>query len=112
MHQLKRNNHVIGLFASGPSNLNSRLRPCVHPCDDKPLNTVIQYDLVLYDIFRMMIAKILYFDLFGKKFDQKFNDQKFFKQNLRHQVAKAVEAEGLWVEAIQKLPLSHPWYLL
>ena len=38
--------------------------------------------------------------------DRKFLRSKNFKQKLRLQV---VEAEALKVEAIQKLPLLHPW---
>ena len=41
-----------------------------------------------------------------KNFAQKVND-KNFKQKLRHLVAQALRVEA---EAIQKLPLPHPWF--
>ena len=50
-----------------------------------------------------------YLDLSEKNFCQEILRSKNFKQKLRHQV---VEAEALRVEAeaIQKLPLPHPWF--
>ena len=42
---------------------------------------------------------LFYLDLSGKNFCQKILTSKNFEQKLRHQV----------VEAIQKLPLPHPW---
>ena len=52
----------------------------------------------------MMITMLCYRTLPGKNYSQKN-----FKRRLRHEVgeAKAVEGEA---EAIQKLPLSHPWF--
>ena len=69
----------------------------------------------------MMIAKLFCVDLSGKKFCQKILISKNVKQKLHHQVvqAEALEAEALEaevlrveVEAIQKLPLSYPWFLV
>ena len=54
------------------------------------------YNLVLYDVFKMMIAKLFHFDLSGKN----------FKQKLRHQVEEA-EALRVDAEAIKKLSLPH-----
>ena len=71
-------------------------------------NDLIQlYSLALYDVFKMIITKLFYFDLSEKIFCQKVLGSKKFWQKLRHQV---VEAETLTEEAegIQKLPLPHP----
>ena len=80
----------------------------------------------------MMTTTLFYLDLSGKKFCQKSLKSKNCKRKLRHQVVEveameaeaveteAVEAEALEVEAveavgvveseaIQKLPLPHPW---
>ena len=56
----------------------------------------------------MKIARMFYFNLFGKKL-QKVLGSKKCMQNLRHQ---AVEAEALRVkaEAIEKFPLLRPWH--
>ena len=52
---------------------------------------------------------LLYLDLSGKFFRQKFLRLKRFKQKLWHQVVEA-KAEALRVKAkvIEKLPLPHP----
>ena len=51
---------------------------------------------------------LFYHDLSGKKFCRKFLRSKNFEQKLRHQVVEAV-ALRVEAEAIQKLPLPHPW---
>ena len=77
------------------------------------------YNLVLYDVFKMMITKLFLFMMITKlfytyleKFLPKNLRSKSCKQKLRHQVvdSEAVEAEALRVEAeaIKKLPLPHP----
>ena len=72
--------------------------------------------MVLYDAFEMMIIMVFYFDLSKKNFCQNLLKLKNFKQKLRLQMveAEAVEAEAPRVEAeaIQKLPLSHYWFLV
>ena len=57
-------------------------------------------------MFKMMITKLIYFDL-TKKFCQKELRSKTFRTKLRHQMVKA-EALRMGAEAIQKLPLPHP----
>ena len=96
---------LIGLFASGcmAPNPNSWLRSHANPCNDKPLNAII-YNLVLYDVFKMIVTKLFYFDLSGIEFCQKILRSRSFKQKLRHQMVEAVETK-----AIEKLPLPHPW---
>ena len=57
------------------------------------------YNLVLHDVFKIMIAKQFYFTLIGKKYGIKEFQAKI--------TSSWVEAE-----AIQKLPLPHPWFTL
>ena len=64
------------------------------------------YNLVLYNVFKVMTTKPFYFNLSGKSFCQNILRLKNFKPKLRHQVVEALRMEA---EAIQKLLLPHPW---
>ena len=55
-----------------------------------------QYNSVLYDVLKMMITKLFYFDLSRKSFCQNILRLKSFKPNLRYQV---MEASALRAEA-------------
>ena len=61
--------------------------------------------MVLYDAFEITITMPFHLDLSGKNFCQEILRSKNFKPKLRHQLLEAVKTE-----AIQKLPLLHPWY--
>ena len=56
----------------------------------------------------MIITMLFYLDLSGKNFLQKILRSKNSEQKLRHQVMEA-EALRMEAEAIQKLPIPHPW---
>ena len=99
-HQLKHNDQVIGLFVLGL--LQIRIPAYAHAQILAMTNHWIQlYNLVLYYAFEIMITMPFYLDLSGKNFCLEILRWKNFKQKLRHEVVEA--------EAIQKLPLSHPW---
>ena len=89
-HQLKHNDHAIGLFALfGP--LQIRIPNYAHAQIFVMTNHWVRlYNLGLWDVFKMMITMLFYLDLSGKNFRQQILRSKNFFQKLHHQVAKAV----------------------
>ena len=98
---------LTGLFALGP--LQIWIPDYDHAQILAMTNHWIRlYNLLLYDVFKMMITMLFYLDVSGKNVCQKNLRSKNFKQKLRHQVVKA-EALRVEARAIQKLLLSHHW---
>ena len=90
---------MIGHFDFGPAarNLNSWLRVCSDPCNDK-LISHLGLILCFEDNDNGSIKP---FKFIGKKFLTKKTTKKNSEQKLRHQVveAKAMEAEAMRLEA-------------
>ena len=92
-HQLKHNDHLINWTFRFEGRSKSEFSAYAHAQILAKTNHWIRlYNLVLCDVFKMMITKLFYFDLSGKNFSQKILKSKNFKQKLRHQV---VEAEAI-----------------